>query len=584
MQFFKEYFFLLGENKGRLPLIIILFLALSILELIGISLLVPFVSVIDNPDNLDNYELWRYFKDSLIFITETNEIYLFGLVLILVFILKNIFAFFIQKYVTNFSYSNEHRLRSKLLSRFLALDYLTLQKIQRSKLINVITRHITQYTNQVLISSFKLFSDFIIFLVIYGFLLFINFIPTLVISLVLIFAFTGYQIVFKERLILAGKNQAQSNEQIIKFVSELFSGLNEVRVLKKIENFQSTIKKYSEIHSSNYAIYTLIAASAKYFIEVIIMSSLILLCLLYVSDDSFNQNRLASLSIYGFAVVRLMPIFMTFISAKNNISAGKYLMHQLYDYSTSFKSSDDFKEEYIKREKIERFDRDLQDKFLELRNINFSYDNREKVLMDVNLKIQPGESIGIIGDSGSGKSTLLNIILGLIIPDSGKLLYKGKSIHSNLSEWWDNVVYIPQEKFLITGTVRENIALGIPSDDISDELLQSTISLCKLDELIKNLPQGIDTDIGEQGAFLSGGQKQRLCLARAIYFDKNILIMDEATSSLDNETESEITKEIDLMKGIKTTIIVAHRLTTLKNCDYVFKLRDGCLYNTNDKI
>ena len=241
-------------------------------------------------------------------------------------------------------------------------------------MINLITRHITQYTNQVLISSFKLFSDFIIFLAIYGFLLYINFIPTLVISVVLILAFFIYQSAFKEKLTDAGRNQAQSNEKIIQLVSELFRGLSEIRVLKRIDSFKRNINYNSEVHSSNYAIYTLIAASAKYFIEVIIMSSLILLCLLYISDTSNSGSRLASLSIYGFAVVRLMPVFMTFISAKNNISAGRYLMHELYDYSTKFKTANEHEKSYLEREANESNNSKESDHYLELKNIRFAYD------------------------------------------------------------------------------------------------------------------------------------------------------------------------------------------------------------------
>ena len=199
---------------------------------------------------------------------------------------------------------------------------------------------------------------------------------------------------------------------------------------------------------------------------------------------------------------------------------------------------------------------------------------------NINLTIKSGESVGFIGPSGSGKTTLVDVILGLFEPQEGEILYNGLELKSEISNWRAKVAYLPQEIFLIDNSLRCNIAFGFNDKRIDDLNLHNALKQARLSELVDELPLGIKTMLGERGVRLSGGQRQRVALARAFYHGRNILVMDEATSSLDNETEREIVEEIKHLKGRKTIIVVAHRLTTVQHCDRIYRLEEGRIVDT----
>ena len=215
-------------------------------------------------------------------------------------------------------------------------------------------------------------------------------------------------------------------------------------------------------------------------------------------------------------------------------------------------------------------------KDLRLRNVVFSYHNKQQLaLEDISMKIQSGDSIGLIGLSGSGKTTLLDILLGLLEPQSGDIEFNGRQLQDNLEEWRSQVAYLPQQVFLIDNSMRCNVALGVEESVIDETKLREALRQARLSELVEQLPEGVDTILGERGVRLSGGQRQRVALARAFYHGRSVLVMDEATSALDNETEKEIVAEIQRLKGQKTMIVIAHRLTTVQHCDRIYRLEQG---------
>jgi ABC-type bacteriocin/lantibiotic exporter with double-glycine peptidase domain len=218
---------------------------------------------------------------------------------------------------------------------------------------------------------------------------------------------------------------------------------------------------------------------------------------------------------------------------------------------------------------------------LELQNVCFTYESSIRpALENISLEVVAGESIGLIGVSGSGKTTLVDVMLGLLQPQSGKILYNGGGMKESLSGWRSNVAYLPQDVFLIDDSLRCNIALGVPENEINEQAVSDAIEKARLKELIPELAKGVDTMIGERGVRLSGGQRQRVALARALYHGRGVLVLDEATSALDNETEREIVAEIQELKGEKTMIVIAHRLTTLQHCDRIYRLKKGKIIQT----
>jgi ABC-type bacteriocin/lantibiotic exporter with double-glycine peptidase domain len=218
---------------------------------------------------------------------------------------------------------------------------------------------------------------------------------------------------------------------------------------------------------------------------------------------------------------------------------------------------------------------------LSMKGISYRYqDAKQNTLHQLSLDVHAGNSIGLIGASGSGKTTLVDILLGLLEPQQGEITFNGKPLTETLKDWRSNVAYIPQEIFLIDNTLRRNVALGIEDECIDEQRIINALRKARLSELIQKMPDGLDTILGERGIRLSGGQRQRVALARAFYHERDVLVMDEATSALDYETEHEIIEEIKRLKGDKTIIIIAHRLTTVKHCDRIYKLEGGRIVET----
>ena len=279
---------------------------------------------------------------------------------------------------------------------------------------------------------------------------------------------------------------------------------------------------------------------------------------------------------FSIAAIRLFPSANQIVSGISHIRFGRPIVELLYK---DLKNLDQNNFDYEKNTKNENplFES------IELKDISFSYPSRDfKVINNISLKINKGDSVGIIGPSGSGKTTLLDILLGLIKVNSGEILLNGKDLDKSLDEWKSHVAYIPQNIFIIDDTVTRNIALGIPDNLVDTTKLNNSINQSKLSELINQMPEGLNTLLGEAGIQLSGGQRQRVALARAFYHNRDILVMDEATSALDSETEAEIVNEIKNLKGNKTLIVIAHRLSTIKYCDYIYRVNEGRIVGQGD--
>tara|TARA_B110000003_G_C16650170_1_gene533821 strand:- start:4360 stop:5121 length:762 start_codon:yes stop_codon:yes gene_type:complete len=216
-------------------------------------------------------------------------------------------------------------------------------------------------------------------------------------------------------------------------------------------------------------------------------------------------------------------------------------------------------------------------KNLKVSNLSFSYDEDDRTALDsISLDFDAGQMVGFIGASGAGKSTLIDCILGLIESSAGSLSIDGKVItNKNVKAWQKNVGYVPQVIYLLDASLRENIAFGVSSDSIDEKKLRSAIYKAQLSDFISDLPKGLDTFVGERGVRLSGGQRQRIGMARALYNNPSVLVLDEATSALDNETESEVMNAVESLQGSRTILIIAHRFSTIKNCDYIYKLENG---------
>tara|TARA_B100000767_G_C19685407_1_gene501527 strand:- start:370 stop:1236 length:867 start_codon:yes stop_codon:yes gene_type:complete len=279
---------------------------------------------------------------------------------------------------------------------------------------------------------------------------------------------------------------------------------------------------------------------------------------------------------FSIAAIRLFPSVNQIVSGISHIRFGRPVVSLLYnDLKNIDEKTFDFEHKILNQ--APPFSS------IELKDVSFSYPSRDfKVIEGLSLKIKKGDSVGLIGPSGSGKTTLLDILLGLIKVNSGEVFLNGKDLNKSFNEWRSHVAYIPQNIFIIDDTVCRNIALGVTDELVDPIRLNNSINQSKLRELVNQMPDGIDTLLGEAGIQLSGGQRQRIALARAFYHNREVLVMDEATSALDNETEAEIVNEIKNLKGNKTLIVIAHRLSTVKHCDYIYRIEKGKIVEQGD--
>ena len=457
-------------------------------------------------------------------------------------------------------------LGSKLYQKYLYQDYIQHINGNLSDLIK---------NTQVEINNFILFCRAVLMLfveitLIFSVLITIIYIEPIGAVLVGIFfgilSFFYFQIT-KRRIKNWGNERQVFDKNISKIVLESLSGVKEIKISMKesyfknlhLENINGRVKV-----SSNHQTFTQLP---RIYLELITVFGLIIFIqiMFFKGDDS--TKIITTLGIFIAATFRMIPSINRMLSSLQNL---KYYSSSVEIIFNEFK--DYFKTKYDNKDLISiPFSKNIK-----IENLTFSY-KKQIILNDINLNIQKGDVIGIIGSSGSGKSTFIDLINGLLKPSMGEILVDGIDINKEKNDWKKNIGYVGQDIFLIDDTIKKNIAFGIEESEIDIKMLNEALLSSKLNAFIDTLEYGLNTKVGDRGIQLSGGQKQRIAIARALYSNPGFLIFDEATASLDEETEREIMKSIYDLKGEKTIIMIAHRLGTLKNCDKIFEIKQGIL-------
>ena len=370
-----------------------------------------------------------------------------------------------------------------------------------------------------------------------------------------------FRVKAKEFGILANLSAAN----MVKGVNESNEGMKEIRVLGSEKYFFDVVKENSIKFGKYNTKTTVMSLMPRYLLEIILITFLVI----FVVIQNQAQGSLETIVLFATAGLRLVPIVNEIMSTFLQFRISRDAVSRLYNNLSKQNASTSIKLNTSQKN-------DLLFKSIKLHNVDFNYPNSNySALSGINLEINSGESIGFIGASGSGKTTLIDILLGLLTPKKGSVILNNRLLKEQVRTWHDNVAYLPQEVFLTDNTLACNIAMGVASSDIDYTKLKLAISKANLTDLIELLPEGLETRVGERGARISGGQRQRVALARAFYFERSVLIMDEATSALDAASEFEINEEIKLLKGTITIIVIAHRLSTVKSCDRIYKMEKG---------
>jgi len=565
---------LMGEDRKKLPWLLILFFLVSLLDIAGIGLIGPYVSIVIKPDLardiIDQYAAWIELP------TEINSLLvIMSLLLLGIFIFKTISAIWINYIIINFSVTQRVRLSVLLMNNYQNLPYVKYLRRNSSEYIHTTQNLVNEYSGGMIQTGMKMVSDGIVGVVILVMLAITNLEAFLLLFSLLGVFLISYDIIFHKKMRVLGGKFNIASVKMVKGIHEGLEGLKEIRILGKEEYFLEQVRDGAH-RSGIYGMYsTVISTIPRYLIEFIMILFVVLLVILALLTDTNLQELLPTLAMFGLAAVRLLPtaniMSKGFIKFRFNRDSVSRLYTDVMSVNGNVIDYRSFHEGLPEDKNVSR-----PFETLTMEDVSFCYPNaKQESLKNINLEIKRGDSIGIVGESGSGKTTLVDTILGLLEPASGEIYFNGKGLKKEIDNWHRHIAYLPQQVFLIDDKLKRNVALGVSEQDINIELLHQSLEKASLTDLLAQLPDGIDTILGERGVRLSGGQRQRIALARAFYHKRDVLIMDESTSALDNETEKEIVEEIKKLKSKVTMIVIAHRTTTIEHCDIIYKLSKG---------
>ena len=573
-QYLIEILYLVGESRSKLPALILLFLFSSILDLLGLGLIAPYVSLIMNLESQNSD--WIGNKIIALGLPMEQEFILIwmGVVLITVFLFKALTALYINHTIIVFSNMQEVRLKSYLMQTYQHLPYTEYIKRNSAEYVNAIIGHTISFRGA-LEMGLKTLSDGIIAIAIFSLLALTNGIALSLLVVILGVLVFGYDRVFRSRIKEYGRQSHHYATRLVQGVNEGIEGFKEIRILGREKYFYDLIKHNAERWTQNQGKTSIISSSPRYFLEFVLITFIVMLVITAYLFGNNLKALVPTIGFIGMAALRLLPVIHGLSNSLVHLRHNRFAVGWLYTDLIKLKESP--------KSVWKSSNKSINGEFHELvlDGIQYFYPESKMPALDqISLRIQEGETVGFIGPSGAGKTTLVDLILGLLKPSKGSLLYNGEELKGSLSRWQSQIAYLPQQVFLIDNTLRNNVALGINDNEIDDQLVHESLNNASLQEFVDTLPQGIETKLGERGVRLSGGQRQRVAIARAFYHGRNVLVMDEATSALDHETESEIVEEIKRLKGKKTIIVIAHRLTTVEHCYRIYCLEKGKIVNS----
>ena len=565
------------KQKRQIAGLALLILIGGLLETVGVSMLLPVVQAIMDPEQLMENELVGKVTDALHIETSRQLIILMLGALIALYVVKNAYLLF-QTYVQNtFVTRNRNRMISRVMREFLNRPY--------EEYLGADIPTVFRLTDSDIPNAFQLILvmiQMVTEIVVAGFLCIVLVLVSPVMSLFIFCIFLGMTLmitkVLKPRLNAIGHKNQQIQSRIAKWRIQSIYGLKDVKVLHREEFFVRNYYESGAIGADvarNYAVFNNLP---RLLIETIFMASMLLFIMLYMLRGGNITVLIPQLSAFAVAGIRVMPGTNRINTYLSEIAYSQPCLDYLYENLTANMKMDvNGSVTGLARgggAQTQEVRTHLQDKIV-LDHITYAYPNTEKnIFTDAHMEVKKGQSVGIMGPSGAGKSTVVDILLGLLRVQEGTITCDGANIFDNYVDWLSKIGYIPQSIYLIDESIRDNIAFGIDGDKIDDRRIWEVLEEAQLKEFVEELPEGLDTTIGDRGVRISGGQRQRLGIARALYHNPEILVFDEATSALDNDTEKAVMDAINNFHGRKTMVIIAHRLNTIAKCDVIYKV-DG---------
>ena len=558
--------FLSISIKRKFGILSILLLLGMVLEFVGIGLLVPILEIISNQDFRSNTIFTDYIPAFIKSKTDQEILFLFLFFIVFIYFFKTVFMGILSFKQNKFIYGINSTLTNKLYQLYLSQEYrFHIKKSSALLSKNLITelRYFSFYLNAILvILTETLFISTVILCVIW-----INPISTLTVGMFFTILSVIYFSISKKFVKRWSKDRKKLEDL---FTITLHEGIRGIRDVKMYGIIDPYVKKFQKEKSEiNYITskFTTLNAFPRYFFELLTVLTLVFYLAVVTLYGLNMQSLISTIGIFIAATFRILPsvnkILVSIQGSKFYNSSVNYIIGEFEEASKGIEDQEN-------HSRTEFYNS------IQIKSLRFSYNLGKKNILDnLNLEISKGSIIGIKGSSGSGKTTFIDLFVALQKPTQGQILVDGVSIFKNINGWRNNIGYVSQFVFLSDTTIAENIAFGKSKEAIDYRRLDKVIKMAQLSTFIKELPNGIESKVGESGINVSGGQKQRIGIARALYNNPEILVLDEATSSLDDNTEKNVMKSIYKLKGEKTILIVAHRLSTLDKCDIIYNLDSG---------
>ena len=570
-----------AKQKRQLVGLGVLILIGGLLETLGVSLLLPVVSAFMNPDAImDNALVDRVAR--ILHIETSGQLLTYMLVaLIVLYVLKNAYLLFLTYVQNTFVTRNRNRMISRVMREFLNRpyeDYLgadipTVFRLTDSDIPNAF---------QLILVMIQMITEIVVAVS----LCIVLVVASPVLCLFVVVIFLGMTLLItkqlKPRLNRIGHRNQTIQSRIAKWRIQSIYGLKDVKVLHREEFFVRNYYESGAIGANvarNYAVFNNLP---RLLIETVFMASMFLFILIYMLRGGDMNVLVPQLTAFAMAAIRMLPGINRINTYLSEIAYTQPCLDYLYEnLNENMKKDVNGSVTGLTGETRQQLPAlALQDKIV-LDHITYAYPNTDKnIFTDAHMEVKKGQSVGIMGPSGAGKSTIVDILLGLLHVQAGEITCDGVNIFDNYPSWLAKIGYIPQSIYLIDESIRDNIAFGIDADRIDDKRIWEVLEEAQLKEFVEELPEGLDTTIGDRGVRISGGQRQRLGIARALYHNPEILVFDEATSALDTDTEKAVMDAINSFHGRKTMVIIAHRLNTIAKCDVIYKVEDEKIMET----
>ena len=565
-------------KQERRYFILLFFLILigTAFDFLGVSLILPLVNLLISPEQLAE-KSWYRLLTRLIPARDPNTLLLILVLLIIaVYVVKNLYHIYMSVVQGVFLARNRVNTSAKLLDCFMRKPYTFHLQHNSSEVIRAINSDVSN-AYDIVSSIMSLITSILITLLLIAYLVLVDFWLTVSIVAGLLLYSLSYFLIVRRKLKAAGESAREVTVRMIQAIVEAVGGIKEVKVMGRERYFVDSYAKNGEEFVRVRRRLAILSGVPPHLLEILCVGGILGLVAIKIALRQDLSSVVGSLSAFAVAAIKLMPSAKAINSTINNIS------YQMPGLNAVCEVIDDNWGADIGRAVIDSAARDRnqlrKQADIQVEKLSFTYPETETpVLRDVSFTVKAGTSVGIVGVTGAGKTTLVDLILGLLEPQQGRILFDGRDIREDYESWQSRIGYIPQNIYLTDDSIRANVALGLYPEQIDDAQVWKALDQAQLGDFVRGLKDGLDTKIGEMGVRLSGGQRQRIGIARALYYEPDVLFLDEATAALDNATEKAVMAAVNALSREKTCIIIAHRLSTIEDCDSILEVKDGQVF------